>query len=98
MTFVFVIAGVMLLIAAVVTMYRVLAGPGTLDRLVGIDTLVAVAMCGLAVWSSYSRDTTLVPAIVVLSLVGFLGSASVARFRVRDDAHGDQGRQQRGVR
>jgi multicomponent Na+:H+ antiporter subunit F len=84
-TVVAIIAGTMLLFAAVLTTYRVLAGPSTLDRLVGIDTLIAVAMCGLAVWAVYSLDTTLVPAIVALSLVGFLGSASVARFRVRDD-------------
>lgn len=85
MTIVALIAGTMLLAAAVLTTFRILDGPGTLDRLVAIDTLIAVAMCGLAVWAAYSRDTTIVPAIVALSLVGFLGSASVARFRVRDD-------------
>ncbi len=85
MTTVAVIAGVMLTIAAMLTTYRVLAGPSTLDRVVAVDTLMAVAMCGLAVWATYSRDTTVVPAIVALSLVGFLGSATVARFRVRDD-------------
>lgn len=84
MTVVTIIAGGMLMFAALLTSYRVLAGPSTLDRLVGIDTLTAVTMCGLAVWSVYSSDTTLVPAIVALSLVGFLGSASVARFRVQD--------------
>ena len=85
MTAVAIIAGAMLLVAAVLTTYRVLAGPNTLDRLIGIDTLIAVAICGLAVWATWSRDTTVVPAIVALSLVGFLGSASVARFRVPDD-------------
>jgi len=87
-TTVFAISGGVLLVAAALTLYRVLAGPNTLDRLVGVDTLVAMAMAGLAVWASYSRDTTVVPAIVALSLVGFLGSASVARFRVRDDHTG----------
>jgi multicomponent Na+:H+ antiporter subunit F len=85
MTAVAIIAGAMLLVAAVLTTYRVLAGPNTLDRLIGIDTLISVAICGLAVWATWSRDTTVVPAIVALSLVGFLGSASVARFRVADD-------------
>ncbi len=86
MTIVAVIAGVMLTIAAMLTAFRLLAGPSTLDRVVAVDTLIAVAMCGLAVWATYSRDTTVVPAIVALSLVGFLGSATVARFRVSDDA------------
>ncbi|NKY37456.1 cation:proton antiporter [Nocardia speluncae] len=80
-----VVAGVLLSAAALITGYRILAGPGTLDRVVGIDSIIAMAICGLAVWAAYSRDTSVVPAIVALSLVGFLGSAAVTRYRVRDD-------------
>ena len=79
------ISGVLLIAAAVITTYRLLAGPGTLDRLVAMDTILAVAMCGLAVWSVYSLDPTIVPAIVALSLISFVGSVSVARFRVKDE-------------
>ena len=79
------ISGVLLIAAAVITTYRLLAGPGTLDRLVAMDTILAVAMCGLAVWSVYSLDTNIVPAIVALSLISFVGSVSVARFRVKDE-------------
>ncbi len=84
-TVVLAIAGALLLAAAVLTAYRLLDGPSTLDRLVAIDTILAVSMCGLAVWAVYSRDTTLVPAIVALSLVSFVGSVSIARFRVKDE-------------
>lgn len=80
-----VLAGILLSAAALITGYRILAGPGTLDRVVGIDSIIAMAICGLAVWAAYSRDTSVVPAIVALSLVGFLGSAAVTRYRVRDD-------------
>lgn len=85
MTIVAVIAGVLLTAAAVITSYRVLVGPSTLDRVVGIDSLMAIAVAGLAVWAAYSNDTSVIPAIVALALVGFLGSAAVTRFRVRDD-------------
>jgi multicomponent Na+:H+ antiporter subunit F len=85
MTIVAVIAAVLLTAAAVITSYRVLAGPSTLDRVVGIDSLMAIAASGLAVWAAYSDDTAVIPAIVALALVGFLGSAAVTRFRVRDD-------------
>jgi multicomponent Na+:H+ antiporter subunit F len=84
-TIVLAIAGILLIAAAVITAYRLLDGPSTLDRLVAMDTILAVSMCGLAVWSVYSKDTTIVPAIVALSLVSFIGSVSVARFRVRDE-------------
>ena len=84
MTVVSVISGIVLLIAGVLTTFRLLDGPNSLDRLVALDTLIALAMCGLAVWAAYTCDTTIVPAIVALSLVGFIGSVSVARFRVSD--------------
>ncbi|KJF23282.1 MULTISPECIES: monovalent cation/H+ antiporter complex subunit F [Rhodococcus] len=83
-TTILIISGVMLAVAAVLTTFRLIDGPSSLDRLVALDTIVAVAMCGLAVWAAYSGDTTIVPAIVALALVGFIGSVSVARFRVSD--------------
>lgn len=88
MTIVLLICGLSLAAAALLTVYRAIAGPDTLDRLVAGDTLIALAMCGMAVWAVYSRDTTVVPAIVALSLVAFIGSVGVARFRVRDTPAG----------
>ncbi|MGB6181627.1 MAG: monovalent cation/H+ antiporter complex subunit F [Rhodococcus sp. (in: high G+C Gram-positive bacteria)] len=84
MTVVLAISGTLLLTAAVITTYRLLAGPNSLDRLAAVDTLIALTVCGIMVWAVYTRDTTLVPAIVALSVVGFVGSVSVARFRVPD--------------
>jgi multicomponent Na+:H+ antiporter subunit F len=84
MTTVWMIAAVLLVAAAVLTTFRILAGPSTLDRLVGVDTLVAVAMCGLGTWAAFSLDTTVVYGITALSLISFVGSISVARFRVPD--------------
>ena len=84
MTVVSVISGIILVVAGVLTTFRLLDGPNSLDRLVALDTLIALAICGLAVWAAYTGDTTIVPAIVALSLVGFIGSVSVARFRVSD--------------
>jgi multicomponent Na+:H+ antiporter subunit F len=84
MNAVWMIAAVMLVAAAALTTFRILAGPSTLDRLVGVDTLVAVAMCGLGTWAAFSLDTTVVYGITALSLISFVGSVSVARFRVPD--------------
>ncbi|MBB5914237.1 multicomponent Na+:H+ antiporter subunit F [Nocardia transvalensis] len=85
MTVVAVVAAVLLISAAVLTSYRILAGPSTLDRVVGIDSVIGITAAGLAVWAVYSDDTTVLPGVVALALVGFLGSAAVSRFRVRDD-------------
>ncbi len=84
MNTVWVVAAVMLTAAAVIVMFRILAGPSTLDRLVALDTLIAVAMCAIGVWAAYSLDTTVTYALTALALIGFVGSVSVARFRVPD--------------
>jgi multicomponent Na+:H+ antiporter subunit F len=84
MTTVWIIAAVILTAAAAFTMFRLLAGPSTLDRLVAVDTLVAVTMCGIGAWAAYSLDTTVTYGLAALALIGFVGSVSVARFRVRD--------------
>lgn len=75
----------MLLVASILVTVRILLGPTTLDRLVALDALIALCMCGLAAWAAFSGDTTVVPGVVALSLVSFVGSVAIARFRVRDD-------------
>lgn len=85
MTIVWTVVTVLLLTAAVLTTARILLGPTSLDRVVALDVLVALCMCGLAAWAAYSGDSTVIPAIVALSLLSFIGSISIARFRVRDD-------------
>ena len=79
-----IIAAGMLITAAAITMFRLLAGPGTLDRLVALDTFVAVTMCGIGTWAACSLDTTATYSLTALALITFVGSVSVARFRVRD--------------
>ena len=84
MNTVLVIAGAMLAAAAVATMCRMLLGPSTLDRLVALDTLVAVTMCAIGTWAAFSLDTTVTYSLTALALISFVGSVSVARFRVPD--------------
>jgi len=81
---VWIVAGVMLTGAATATMFRLLAGPSTLDRLVALDTLVAVTMCAIGTWAAFSLDTTVTYSMTALALISFVGSVSVARFRVPD--------------
>ena len=93
---VWIISAVMLAAAAVATMFRMLLGPTTLDRLVALDTLVAVTMCVIGTWAAFSLDTTVTYSLAALALITFVGSVSVARFRVPDDAEAtDQRRGQR---
>lgn len=70
--------------ALIVAIIRLIIGPNSLDRVVSMDTIVAVAQCAIAVYIGISLDSTTAPVIVALALIGFLGSVSVARFRVED--------------
>lgn len=66
--------------AAVLVLIRVERGPSMLDRLIALDTLTAVMVASLAVHAAWTGRTDTVPVLVALSLVGFVGSVTVARF------------------
>ncbi|MEV4703188.1 monovalent cation/H+ antiporter complex subunit F [Actinoplanes sp. NPDC049316] len=73
-----------LLFAAVsLVLVRIVRGPTTLDRIVAVDVLLAVVVCAIAAEAAYTRDATALPVLVVLSILGFIGSVTVARFSPR---------------
>jgi multicomponent Na+:H+ antiporter subunit F len=83
-TVVWIATAVLLTAAATITGFRLLAGPSTLDRLVALDALVAVTMCAIGAWAAFSLDTTVTYGLTALALISFVGSVSIARFRVPD--------------
>jgi multicomponent Na+:H+ antiporter subunit F len=70
----------MLGIGALLALARLGAGPSLLDRVVATDTLLVIIAAGLAVHAGLQRDPTVVPVLVVVSLLAFVGSVSVARY------------------
>jgi multicomponent Na+:H+ antiporter subunit F len=65
---------------ALLALVRLARGPSLLDRVVATDTLLVIISAGLAVYAALARDPTLVPVLVVVSLLAFVGSVSVARY------------------
>ncbi|NPC97081.1 monovalent cation/H+ antiporter complex subunit F [Nocardioides sp. zg-DK7169] len=80
MTLVLIAASVMLGTAALLTVIRLTIGPTILDRSVALDVLMAVTICGIAVYSAHRHTTYALPVLVVLAMVGFVGSVSIARY------------------
>lgn len=74
----------MLAVAAALVVGRMAKGPTMLNRVVAMDVLIAIVVCGLGLEAAYNQHSTTLPILVVLSLVGFVGSVSVARFAARD--------------
>lgn len=80
MTAVFWAAYLMLGGGALLTLVRLARGPSLLDRVVATDVLLVIISAGLAVYAALQRDPTVVPVLVVVSLLAFVGSVSVARY------------------
>jgi multisubunit Na+/H+ antiporter MnhF subunit len=74
---------VVLFVSAALALYRVVVGPGAADRAVAADalsTMVVGLICVLSVrWSS----ALYFDAVWILTLIGFLGSAAIARYLAR---------------
>ncbi|MFP3713770.1 monovalent cation/H+ antiporter complex subunit F [Puerhibacterium sp. TATVAM-FAB25] len=70
----------LLAVAALLAVVRIERGPSMLDRSIAFDVLTSVLVGAIAVEAAWSRRTETIPILVVLSLVGFVGSVTIARF------------------
>ena len=77
---VLIIAGVMLVLAASLTLIRIVRGPGPADRVVATDVLITTVAGSLAVEAAINHHGNTLAVIVVLSLLAFAGTVSMARF------------------
>lgn len=76
---VLVLAALMFGAAGLVGIGRIVAGPSALDRVIASDLLVAIAIGGVALWIVNSEQHGLMIILVLLSILGFTGAASMAR-------------------
>ncbi len=78
-----VIIALLLGAAALLGTARLLLGPSILDRALSVDVLLASALTGLGAYAAFFRDPTILPTLLVLSLLGFVGSISISKFVAR---------------
>ncbi|MDO5032292.1 monovalent cation/H+ antiporter complex subunit F [Corynebacterium sp.] len=83
-TFFLTIAAGIFVVAFLITTWRIVVGPNSLDRLIGLDGLVAMFQCAMATYICWTLDTTVSNAMLVVALLGFISTVSVTRFRRRD--------------
>ncbi len=72
-----------LLGSGVMCLYRLIIGPKGADRAVAFDTLAMIFLGIICVLCIQWRSALYFDAIWILTLVGFLGSASIARYLER---------------
>ena len=81
------IAMVLLFAATALTVWRTVRPGSSLgDRAVGFDMIVSLFQCGLFIGAVLMGDGILVDVALVLGLLGFLSSVTVARFVERTSA------------
>lgn len=73
-------ATALLAVGALLALVRMERGPSMLDRTVAFDVLTTTLVGAIAVEAALSRRIESVPILVVLSMVGFIGSVTIARF------------------
>ncbi|MCR6492701.1 monovalent cation/H+ antiporter complex subunit F [Cellulomonas sp. P24] len=86
MTVLALLCAVMLAAGAVLAVVRVEKGPSMLDRTIAMDVVVTVLIAAIALESAVTRSAVAVPILVVLSIVGFLSSVTIARFAAVEPA------------
>ncbi|GIJ20236.1 membrane protein [Micromonospora lutea] len=74
----------LLSMTALLALVRLYRGPSLLDRVVAADMLLATMVGAVGAEAAVNRHATTLPVLVVLGLLGFVGSVSLARFAVRD--------------
>ncbi|MEU5904859.1 monovalent cation/H+ antiporter complex subunit F [Micromonospora sp. NPDC047527] len=76
----------LLSVTALLALIRLYRGPSLLDRVIAADMLLATIIGAVGAEAAVNRHSTTLPVLVVLSLLGFVGSVSLVRFAVREQA------------
>ncbi|GAA2039696.1 cation:proton antiporter [Yaniella flava] len=63
-------------------LYRIVRGPALLDRAIAVDVVLIALSSGLTVWMALAGQPDYIMIVVVASLIGFISSATLARFTV----------------
>ena len=76
----------MLAAAGVLALVRTGRGGSLPDKVLGADTLILVLASGIAAGAGITRSADFLDALVVVTLLGFIGTITVARYVERRGA------------
>lgn len=67
-------------VAGLFFIVRLLLGPTVIDRIVALDALLVVVMCGVLLYAADNRTTVGIESVLVIALLGFIGTGVLARY------------------
>ena len=76
----------LLILAGALCLLRLMRGNSVADRVVALDSLLVIIICGIAVDAAARRSGLFLDALVVGALVVFAGTVTVARYIERRGA------------
>ncbi len=74
------VTAVIFSLAAAAAIIRISRGPSLLDRVLATDVLLAILGGAMCVDMAVSRHLNNLMLVVAISIIGFIGSVTVARF------------------
>lgn len=77
------VAGAIAVVAVLLILARLIAGPTLIDRLIASDVMLTTLILVLGAEMVVSGHTRTIPLMVVLAATAILGSVAVARFVTR---------------
>lgn len=80
-----VLAQLLLAFGMACAIYRVLRGPRAQDRVLGLDTLYVTTAILLLTYGIRTGTTLYFEAALVIALLGFVGTAALAKFLMRGE-------------
>jgi multicomponent Na+:H+ antiporter subunit F len=80
------ISFVFLSVGALLALVRLVRGPSLADRVVAADLLLVLLSLAIAVDAARTRDGTYLSVMLIVAVLGFLGTTTVARFIERRGA------------
>jgi multicomponent Na+:H+ antiporter subunit F len=87
MEVVLVTVAIVLTFSAAVAISRIVKGPSILDRVIAIDVLLAIVCAGLIADMAVREHQANLTLVIIISLIGFIGSVTVARFVIDRRTH-----------
>lgn len=80
MTAVAFVALAVLVVAATLCLVRLVRSETLVDRALALDTVAAIVVSAIAVRATWRRDGVFVDVALVLGLLGFLATVTIARY------------------
>lgn len=72
-------------LATVLSLWRLLRGPTTTDRILALDTLYINAIATLMLYGMVLRSSVFFEAALIIAMLGFVGTVMLSKYVMRRD-------------